>query len=259
MFEFALAQPHGHTARPYTFMVSFAGQLGLLGLSILLPVVFVDTIPAGEWLVRHFPLLPPPPRLEAQAGAPLETSTPPPARRRAGAAARLYEPVKYPPKPAILVDPDEAPGSGAGDAGRGGVPFGLGDPRSALAPLIAETLFTPLPLPAPPVVKAPPAPAVQAPRQFRIGGNVKPPAPLYTPRPEYPLLARQARIQGVVRLEAVIGADGAIRGVRLVDGPALLVQAAIAAVRTWRYTAPALNGEPIEILMNVEVKFTLGG
>jgi len=86
---------------------------------------------------------------------------------------------------------------------------------------------------------------------------VEAPAPLYTPPPQYPAIARQARIQGVVRLEAIIAADGAIRSVRLVDGPALLVQAAIAAVRSWRYTPPTLNGDPIEILMNVEVMFHL--
>jgi protein TonB len=92
---------------------------------------------------------------------------------------------------------------------------------------------------------------------LRIGGNVRQPAPLYTPQPEYPALARQARLSGVVKLEAIIAADGTVRGVKYLNGPALLVPAAMAAVRTWRYTPPTLNGDPIEIQMFVVLLFNL--
>ena len=61
----------------------------------------------------------------------------------------------------------------------------------------------------------------------------------------------------MVKLETIIATDGTIRSVKLLNGPALLVPAAIAAVRTWRYTAPTLNGDPIEVLMIVDVRFNL--
>ena len=256
MFEFAFVEAHGRTARPYTFMASVAGQLGVIGLSVLIPLVFVEAIPQAQWLVQHVPLLVPP-GLDDRTEVQVQPSEAQPAMRKPAAPAKLYEPVRYPPRPAILVDPDEAPGAGPGSGDRIGVPYGLGDPQGALSPVIAGVLRTPVPAPPPPIVQTPVQSVADPPRLFRIGGKVEGAAPLHTPPPEYPAIARQARIQGVVHLEAIIAVDGAIRSVRLVDGPALLVQAAIRAVRSWRYTRPTLNGDPIEILMNVEVKFQL--
>lgn len=257
MFEMALATAHGRTARPYTFMVSLAGQFGLIGLSILIPLVFVDAIPEAQWLIQRLPLVAPFGQ-DVRTDVEVQPSAVRPARRTPAAPARLYEPVKFLPKPAILVDPDEAPATGLTSGGRYGVPYGLGDPQAALSEVIAEALRRPVPAP-PKVAEQPPAPPMPTqPPLLRIGGKVVQPTPLYTPTPDYPLIARQARIQGVVRLEAIVATDGSIRSVKLVDGPALLVEAAIAAVRTWRYTSPTLNGDPIEILMNVEVKFNLG-
>ena len=256
MFEYAFVEAHGRTARPYTFMASVAGQLGVIGLSVLIPLVFVEAIPQAQWLVQHVPLLVPP-GLDDRTEVQVQPSEPQPAMRKPATPAKLYEPVRYPPRPAILVDPDEAPGAGAGSGDRNGVPYGLGDPQGALPDVIASMLRAPVPAPAPPVAEPPAVPVAEPPRLFRVGGRVGDPMPLYKPPPDYPAIARQARIQGVVRLEAIIATDGTIRSVRLVDGPALLVQAAIAAVRSWRFTRPTLNGDPIEILMNVEVKFQL--
>ena len=81
--------------------------------------------------------------------------------------------------------------------------------------------------------------------------------PLYTPLPVYPALARQIRLSGVVKLETIVTTDGTIRSIKLLSGPALLAPAAIEAVRTWRYTEPTLYGDPIEIVMVVDVKFNL--
>jgi len=184
--------------------------------------------------------------------------TPTAAARPAAASARLWEPVKYPPKAAILVDPDPgAAGPTSGD--RIGVPFGTSDPQGVLHPILLDTLRIPVPAPVPPRIEATaPPPAPSAPPLVRVGGKVQPPAPLSTPPPDYPALARQTRVSGVVRLEAIIAADGTIRSVKLIQGPALLVQAAITAVRNWRYTPSRLNGEPVEILMYVDVNFRLG-
>jgi protein TonB len=75
--------------------------------------------------------------------------------------------------------------------------------------------------------------------------------------PAYPPLARQARVAGTVRLEAIIGADGRIRQLRLVSGHPLLAPAALDAVRQWVYAPTLLNKQPVEVLTTVDVHFTL--
>jgi protein TonB len=70
-------------------------------------------------------------------------------------------------------------------------------------------------------------------------------------------LAKQARIQGTVQLEAVIAKDGTIQQLRVVKGHPLLVQSALNAVRQWRYAATVLNGQPVEVATTIDVIFTL--
>jgi protein TonB len=92
---------------------------------------------------------------------------------------------------------------------------------------------------------------------MRPGGVVSPPRLLHEVRPVYPALARQARIEGTVRIEAIIARDGSVQSAKLSGGPPLLVQAALDAVRQWRYAPTLLNGEPVEVVLSVDVKFKL--
>jgi protein TonB len=78
-------------------------------------------------------------------------------------------------------------------------------------------------------------------------------------QPVYPPLARQARIQGKVLLQAVISKDGSIENLRLINGHPMLTQAAMDAVKQWKYKPYLLNGEPVEVETQVEVNFTLSG
>lgn len=71
----------------------------------------------------------------------------------------------------------------------------------------------------------------------------------------YPPLAKQARIQGVVVLEAVIGKDGKIQNLRVITGHPLLIKAAQDAVSQWEYKPTMLNGEPVEVVTTVTVNF----
>jgi len=77
--------------------------------------------------------------------------------------------------------------------------------------------------------------------------------------PVYPPIAKAARVQGTVQLQATISKTGAIENLRVVSGPAMLQQAAMDAVRTWRYKPYLLSGEPVEVETTVNVIFTLGG
>jgi protein TonB len=254
MFEYAVVDGRGRALRPGVFAASMAGELGLIALAILFPLVFVEALPQAAWLVRSIPLAAPPP-VRPLSPAPLAGPAAPASPRPAYRDARLFEPVRYPSHAAILVDPAPDPAAGAGPAGPG-VANSTGDARTALDPILASAIHIPAAPPPPVRVETPPV-ELAPPPLYRVGGKVRPPTPLATPAPEYPPLARQARVEGIVNLEAVIGVDGTICSVKLVRGPALLVAAAMAAVRTWRYTPPSLNGEPIEVVMYVDVRFQL--
>jgi TonB family protein len=80
---------------------------------------------------------------------------------------------------------------------------------------------------------------------------------LHRVEPEYPEEARQQRIQGAVVLEVRIGRDGAIQDVRLVSGQPLLADAAIAAVKQWRFKPRVLKGQPVEMQTRVTLNFRM--
>jgi periplasmic protein TonB len=110
-------------------------------------------------------------------------------------------------------------------------------------------------IPRPPIV--PPAPPKAPDQIFRVGQGVREPRRISGSSPEYPALARSARVQGVVILEAVINDRGAIERVRVLKSVPLLDGAATAAVKDWRYTPTLLNGVPVSVLMTITVNFTL--
>jgi TonB family protein len=101
---------------------------------------------------------------------------------------------------------------------------------------------------------APPAPGTE---RITVGGNVQQAKLVRQPRPEYPPLAKQARISGVVRLQVVIAEDGSVKDIALMSGHPLLVPPSMEAVRRWRYEPTLLNGKPVEVLTQVDVNFTL--
>jgi TonB family protein len=95
------------------------------------------------------------------------------------------------------------------------------------------------------------------PRRVRVAGEIQQKKLVQQPAPEYPPLAKQARVQGVVRLSAVIGADGTVTSLSLITGHPLLVQAAMTAVRKWTYSPTLLNGNPVEVETEMDINFTL--
>ncbi len=105
------------------------------------------------------------------------------------------------------------------------------------------------------VAPPPPAPRVAAP--VRVSELVQPPRKIVDVRPAYPVIARQARVEGTVILEAILDRDGRIDHARVVRSIPLLDAAALDAVRQWRYTPTVLNGQPVQVLMTVTIRFTL--
>ncbi|MGE0452617.1 MAG: energy transducer TonB [Vicinamibacteria bacterium] len=92
---------------------------------------------------------------------------------------------------------------------------------------------------------------------LRAGVDVRPPRPLRQPAPVYPELARAARVAGRVRVECTLGPDGRVREARVVEGPALLREAALDAVTRWVYTPTLLRGMPVPVRLEVTLDFRL--
>ncbi|MBZ5582140.1 MAG: M56 family metallopeptidase [Acidobacteriia bacterium] len=109
-----------------------------------------------------------------------------------------------------------------------------------------------VPLPPPPT--NPDGTVVQ---RIRVGGNVQAAKLIQQPAPVYPPLAAQARISGVVKLNVLVGKDGAVQNITAISGHPLLMQPALDAVRQWTYYPTLLNGVPVEVVTEVDVPFVL--
>jgi protein TonB len=145
-----------------------------------------------------------------------------------------------------LVEPAEGGGAIAGY----GVPDGIGGATFSGPPRIVPPAIVEKP-------EAPPAPVPAVKQRYTVGGKVRPPKLIHEVRPAYPPLARQARIAGTVKIEAVLATDGTVQALRAVSGHPLLVQAALDAVRQWRYEPTLLNTVPVEVSLSIDVNFTL--
>jgi protein TonB len=164
-------------------------------------------------------------------------------------AGRLLAPKEIPEEIAIIKEEELPPAADVAGI-VGGVPGGVpgGSAGGVIGGIISST-----PLVAPP----PPPPKPVTPKRIRVGGNVQKARLLSQPKPSYPALAKQARISGLVRLEAIIAKDGTIQQLRVVEGHPLLVQAALSAVQRWRYHPTNLNGVPVEVATTIDVHFSL--
>jgi periplasmic protein TonB len=108
----------------------------------------------------------------------------------------------------------------------------------------------------PPAPVAAPQPPASSPTP-KVGGQIKQAEVVSRTNPEYPMAARQARVQGAVVVSAMIGADGRVKSVKAISGPPLLQTAAAAAVKQWTYKPALLNGSPVESETRIELKFTM--
>lgn len=227
--------------RRQALLFSLGLEAALVGLLVLVPLL---TTVARPRLVQ---LIPPPPYSGSPRAA--HQAPRPGPRRPAGPfrkGAQIYAPARIPPGVSMQAEesgvepPDLPPGT---DFGPPGVPFGV--PR-----LGAEEPRVNPPRP------ASPPPAV-AQRPVRRSEGVQEALLIHRVEPTYPPLARQARIEGTVRLHAVIDREGRVESLEVLSGPPLLVQAALAAVRQWRYQPTLLSGVPVEVETYITVIFQL--
>ena len=106
-----------------------------------------------------------------------------------------------------------------------------------------------------PAAIAAPAPVQQGPVRIRVGGALKPPRLVSSVLPVYPQMARETGIEGDVVLDASIDKNGNVTSAKVVSGPPVLRQAALDALRKWKYEASRLDGEPVAVEMMVTLKF----
>jgi protein TonB len=231
--------------RTWEFVAAFAVEALVIVVLILMPLIYTQAIDLKAFTATYLvapPPPPPPPPPPAQGLVRVAT------RRVFTQAGRLIAPTAIPQQIAMLKEETLPPDVG-GAGMEGGVPGGVpgGQVGGVLGGILQDNVknFQPI---------APPT----APRKpVRVGGQIKPPLAVFNPAPVYPVLARQAKVQGDVLINAIIDAQGSVVEMRVVSGHALLIHSALEAVSKWRYQPTILNGEPVAVELIVTVHFRL--
>jgi protein TonB len=244
MFEDSLLESGGRlkTKRGRTTTFAIFLEIIAIGIMVLLPLIFTEALPK-QLSMMTLTAPPPPPPPPPPAAAPVKIVKVIQTDIVNGA---LRTPTKIPQKIQMIKE-DEAPPAMASTGVVGGVPGGIpgGQMGGVIGGIISST----------PVA----VPKVATPQRVRVSSGVFQGFKVRDVKPNYPPLARQARIQGTVVLHAVISKDGSIEGLTLVSGHPMLAPAAIDAVKQWKYKPYLLNGEPVEVDTEVQVNFTLSG
>lgn len=236
LFQDTLLESGGKSRprNPWAAMGSLVFQLLVVAALIIVPLFHTEVLPKRETLTMLF--VPPP----AAASGVATYRVPTPAYT--STSVRIPNPMSQTqeaPVPAV-----STPGGVVG-----GIPGGIvgGVPGGVLSEVLSNTRSVPV------IAKA----LDPTPKRMRIGSRVAEANLIHDVAPTYPTEAGRARVEGTVVLMAVIGKDGTVRDVRVESGLPLLAQAAIDAVKQWRYRPYLLNGEPIEVDSQITINFTL--
>jgi protein TonB len=224
------------------------GQVAAIGFAVLIPLVNTEVLPHTRLLIDVLPL-PPRSSTHQAAHAPTRQTKVVPFQMT---GAVLVAPRKFPDRATILSDPEDLPPEVDTAGVEGGLPGSLGSGSAVIDCLLRGASVA---APAPPT--APAKEVVKPVKRIVVGGNVQIGKLISGPRPEYPAIARQAGISGVVRLQAVISREGTVMNLRAVGGHPFLIQAAMEAAKHWIFRPTSLNGDPVEVATDIEVTFVL--
>lgn len=248
MFEDSLIESTNRikTNRGKATVVSFVIQVVIVAFLVLIPLIFVEALPAHQ-LVTELVAPPPPPPPPPPAAAP--AARPQPVAHEQLNPNELHTPTKIPKQivktqeVASAAPPSNAPPATGGVVG--GVPGGVAGGQ--VGGVLGGVLSSPVAVPKVTL------------KRVRVSQGVSEGLLTHKVQPQYPALAKAAHIQGTVVLHAVIGKDGKVQNLQVVSGHPMLTAAAIGAVKQWRYKPYMLNGQPVEIDTNITVNFTLAG
>lgn len=226
-----------------TIPIAYICETLVVGVIILIPLMVTATLPKSSLSVTLTAPPPPPPPPPPPAAAPVRVI------RRVTVEDIMKAPTVI-PKTVRMIKEEATPPPQVSAGVVGGVPGGVpgGSAGGVIGGIIGGVGNAPPP---------PPPPKPTTPKRIRVGGQVESAKQIFAPKPEYPPLAKMARIQGTVRLEALISKDGTIQELKVLTGHPLLVKAAQDAVQRWRYQPTLLNGEPVEVVTEIDVNYTL--
>ncbi|HLW80208.1 MAG TPA: energy transducer TonB [Terriglobia bacterium] len=226
-----------------TMPLAYIVEVIMVGALVLYPLIEYGELPKSTLMVSLTAPPPPPPPPPPPAAAPPKVVI-----HRVTVEDIMKAPTVIPKTITPIKDQPEPPPQAAVGV-VGGVPGGVpgGSAGGVIGGIIGGVGTAP----------PPPPPKAATPKRIRVGGQVESAKLIFQPKPDYPPLAKMARIQGTVRLEAVISKDGTIQDLKTVSGHPLLVKAALDAVQRWRYQPTLLNGEPVEVVTEIDVNFTL--
>ncbi|MGO9590267.1 MAG: energy transducer TonB [Candidatus Acidiferrales bacterium] len=228
------------TRNPAELVLSLVIHIVIVGAVILAPLLFTQVLDVHSFeavflVAPRPPAAPPPPAAQA-----VKIARP---MARVLDISKLTAPAAIPAKIKIVVD-EAPPDLGAGVSGGvvGGVAGGV------LGGIIGGVTDNVRTIPPPPPPER---------RIVRVGGDVKPPVPISTPQPNYPAVAKAAHVEGLVVIDAIIDEQGDVVEAKVIEGPPLLVAAALDAVAKWKYAPTYLNGQTVAIRTHIEVMFRL--
>jgi protein TonB len=246
MFEDSLIESGGRlrTSRGATTLFSFVLQVFLVGILILIPLLYTEALPKQQLMTFLVAPPPPPPPPPPAAAVPIKVVK---QIQSDIVNGQLRTPTKIPEKVQMIKEEEAPPPVMATGGVVGGVPGGVpgGQMGGVIGGIISST----------PVA----VPRVATPQRVRVSQGVSQGLLIRKVQPVYPPLARQARIQGNVVLQAEISKEGTIENLRLMSGHPMLAPSAIEAVKQWRYKPYFLNGEPVEVETQITVIFSLSG
>lgn len=229
-------------------VVSAVGHVIAVGLVVIVPILYatdvMPKVPSMMAFVAAMPTTapppPPPPPPPPSGPKPAETKVQPKEVPANAFAAPVEAPAEIRPEP---------PGLNVTGGVEGGVEGGVigGVAGGIVGGLVAAP---PPPPPPPPPPAAPKGPV-------RIGGNIQAPALVKRVEPTYPEIALVAKVTGLVILEATVGQDGSVESVRVLRSVKFLDQAAVDAVKQWKYSPLVLNGVPTPFVLSVTLSFSV--
>ena len=246
MFEDSLLESSGRLRqkrRIGTTFLSVVIEAFVIGVMVLIPLIYTEALPRQQLMTFLVAPPPPPPPPPPPAAAPVkvvkvETEV---------VNGELRTPTKIPEKVKMIKEEEAPPPVTAVGGVVGGVPGGVagGTMGGVIGGIIGSTSAN--------------MPKIAPPKTVRVSGGVIAGNLIHQVVPEYPAMAKTARVQGTVVLHAIISKNGTIENLQVISGHPMLQQAAMDAVRQWRYRPYVLNGEPVEVDTTINVNFELQG